>query len=212
MPARIKSTFVSSEMPLFILILLVGLAIGFVMTQRLQLQVNTEAPIQRQRASSTNNSSMPMSIPPIEISVVSQGGDDRYTRAPRPQRFWDNGPEFPPRGGLIPVDGGRLINIPTQGLPEAYQSMGVLKTDDGGVLPLYGRRLASRSDRFNYYTRTDTYNPVPLPVSYKRKDCQDSLGCEELYNGDQVKLSPTGATATATLYQFDGPTYMPSIL
>ena len=205
MPARIKSTFVSSEMPLFILVLLVGLAIGFVMTQRLQVQLNTEAP----RAPLPPASS---SMPPIEISVVSQGGDDRYTRAPRPQRFWDNGPEFPPRGGLIPVDGGRLINIPTQGLPEAYQSMGVLKTEDGQVLPLYGRRVASRSDRFNYYTRTDTYNPVPLPISYRRKDCQDNIGCQELYSGDEVKLSPTGATATATLYQFDGPTYMPSIL
>lgn len=202
MPARIKSTFVSSEMPLFILVLLVGLAIGFVLTQRVQLQPDTPK--------ATSPSSGPM--PPIEISVVNQGGDDRYTRAPRPQRFWDNGPEFPPRGGLIPVDGGRLINIPTQGLPESYQSMGVLKTEDGQVLPLYGRRVASRSDRFNYYTRTDTYNPVPLPVSYKRKDCQDSIGCEELYSGDEVKLSPTGATATATLYQFDGPTYIPSIL
>jgi hypothetical protein len=199
--SRIKSTFVSSEMPLFILVLLAGLAIGFVITQRTQ---------QQQQQPTRIVSAAPS--PPIEISVVSQGGDDRYTRAPRPQRFWDNGPELPPRGALIPMDGGRLINIPTQGLPESYQSMGVLKTEDGQVLPLYGRRVASRSDRFNYYTRTDTYNPVPLPVSYKRRDCQDSMGCEELYNGDEVKLSPTGATATATLYQFDGPTYIPSIL
>lgn len=202
MPSRIKSTFVSSEMPLFILILLVGLVIGFVLTQRLQVDVP------RTQSTATVNSTPP----PIEISVVNQGGDDRYRRAPRPQRFWDNGPEFPPRGGLVPVDGGRLINIPTQGLPESYQSMGVLKTQDGQVLPLYGRRLASRSDRFNYYTRTDTYNPVPLPIAYKRKDCQDSVGCDELYSGDEVKLSATGATATATLYQFDGPTYTPSIL
>ena len=30
----------------------------------------------------------------------AQAGDDRYSRAPRPQRFWDNGPEVPLRGGL----------------------------------------------------------------------------------------------------------------
>lgn len=62
------------------------------------------------------------------LSVASSwggGGDDRYTRSPQPQRFWNNGPEIPPRGGLIPADGGifteRAINIPTQGFPENYQ-------------------------------------------------------------------------------------------
>jgi hypothetical protein len=33
-----------------------------------------------------------------------------------------------------------------------------------------------------------------------------------VFNGDQVVLSPTGEKATATLYQFDGPTYIPSII
>lgn len=196
MPFRSKSQFVSSELPILLLILLVGLALGYALTQQQMLQTQKQGQIS----------------PPIEISVNTSGGDDRYTRAPRPQRWWNNGPEWPPRGGLLPPDGGRLINIPTQGLPESYQSMGLLKTGEGELLPLYGRRVASRSDRFNYYTRTDTYNPVPLPITYKRRDCQDSVGCDELSNGDQVVVSPTGATATATLYQFDGPTYIPSII
>lgn len=139
------------------------------------------------------------------------GGDERYTRAPEPQRFWNNGPEIPPRGALIP-DGAVAINIPTQGFPESYQQMGVLKQADGKVLPLYGRRVASRSDRFNYYTRTDTYNPVPLPIRYKKKDCQDPVGCQELYDGDSVRIIPTGEDVTATLYRFDGPMYVPGIL
>jgi hypothetical protein len=156
------------------------------------------------------------------LTVVNEGGDDRYTRAPQPQRFWDNGPEWPVRGALIPSDGGILmpvdprggvpVNIRTQGLPEAYQQMGVLKSGEGKLLPLYGRRVASRSDRFNYYTRTDTYNPIQLPINYKKKDCQDPVGCQELFDGDSVTLSPTGETATATLYRFDGPLYVPSIL
>lgn len=144
------------------------------------------------------------------------GGDDRYTRSPEPQRFWNNGPEIPPRGGLIPPDGGifleRAINIPTQGFPESYQSMGLLKQHDGKVLPLYGRRVASRADRFNYYTRTDTYNPVPLPIQFKRKDCQDVVGCQELFDGDSVRITPTGEEATATLYRFDGPMYVPGLI
>lgn len=181
------------------------------------------------------------SPPPIQVTTVNEGGDDRYTRAPQPQRFWDNGPEWPVRGALVPPDGGilvpvdprgglpvttaplwglgaerstsgRAVNIRTQGLPEAYQQMGVLKGSDGKLLPLYGRRVASRSDRFNYYTRTDTYNPIQLPISYKRKDCQDPVGCQELFDGDTITMLPTGETATATLYRFDGPLYVPSIL
>lgn len=140
------------------------------------------------------------------------GGDDRFTRAPEPQRFWNNGPEVPPRGALIPPDGGIAINIPTQGFPEAYQPMGLLKQPDGKLLPLYGRRVASRADRFNYYTRTDTYNPVPLPIQYKKKDCQDPVGCQELFDGETVRITPTGEEATATLYRFDGPMYVPGLI
>lgn len=150
--------------------------------------------------------------PSVQVTTVNEGGDDRYTRAPQPQRFWNNGPEFPVRGALVPPDGGMLVNVRTQGLPEAYQQMGILKSSDGKLLPLYGRRVASRSDRFNYYTRTDTYNPVQLPLSFKKKDCQDPVGCQELFDGDNVTVSPTGETATATLYRFDGPLYVPSIL
>lgn len=163
-----------------------------------------------------------VSQPPIQVTSINEGGDDRYTRAPQPQRFWDNGPEWPVRGAIIPPDGGLLVpvgtrgglpvNIRTQGLPEAYQQMGVLKSSEGKLLPLYGRRVASRSDRFNYYTRTDTYNPIQLPINFKKKDCQDPVGCQELFDGDSITMSPTGETATATLYRFDGPLYVPSIL
>ena len=134
-------------------------------------------------------------------TVIS--GDDRYRRAPRPQRFWETEPEIPTRGALEPT--------PTRGAPESYQQMGVILGSDGKPLPLYGRRVAPRSDRFNYYTRTDTYNPVALPVTFKRKDCQDNLGCDEVFNGDSVKISPTGEEVKVTLYGFDGPRYTPDI-
>ena len=131
-------------------------------------------------------------------------GDDRYRQAPRPQRFWDNGPEIPIRGALDPV--------PTRGEPEAYQQMGVIVGADNKPLPLYGRRVAPRSDRFNYYTRTDQYNPVALPLAYKRRDCQDGVGCDELMNGDEVRMGATGDVAKVTLYGFDGPRYVADIV
>ena len=151
--------------------------------------------------------------PPVNVNVMtSDGSNDLYARPPRPQRRWDNGPEFPPRGMLPPPDGGYILNTPTRGLPESYQSMGLQKTGDGQLLPLFGRRVASRSDRFNYYTRTDTNNPVPLPIHYKRRDCQDDVGCDELMSGEEIKIVPTGQTAQATLYRFDGPTYVPGLI
>lgn len=138
-------------------------------------------------------------------------GDDRYRRAPRPQRFWETEQEIPTRGALSPTGSRFTEPVPTRGAPESYQQMGVILGSDGKPLPLYGRRVAPRSDRFNYYTRTDTYNPVALPVSFKKKDCQDNLGCDEVFNGDSVKISPTGEEVKVTLYGFDGPRYTPDV-
>jgi hypothetical protein len=101
--------------------------------------------------------------------------------------------------------------IPTRGAPEQYQQMGVMVGPDGKPLPLYGRRTAPRSDKFNYYTRTDSYNPVAMPVTFKNKDCQDNAGCSELSSGDSIRISPTGESAKVTLYGFDGPRYSPDI-
>jgi hypothetical protein len=132
-------------------------------------------------------------VAPERPSIVYAGGDDRYSIAPRPQRQWQT-----------PF---ALSSIPTRGPPEDYQQMGVINDGSGKILPLYGRRVASRSDYFNYYTRTDTYNPVPLPVTFKKRDCQDSAGCQEVMSGDEIHISPTGETAKVTLYGFDGPRY-----
>ena len=145
-----------------------------------------------------------MQILPMPFFSKGGGGDDRYTMAPRPQRFWDNGPELPVRGGL----GGGLDAIATRGAPEAYQQVGVITSADNKVLPLYGRRTAPRSDRFNYYTRTDTYNPVALPVSFKKRDCQDGVGCDEVMSGDTIRLGATGEEGKITMYGFDGPRYV----
>ena len=143
------------------------------------------------------------------VQVNVENGDDRYTRAPQPLRFWNVSPDL--RGALLPP-GAFAINQSTQGVPESYQSMGIIKKDDGSVLPLYGRRTTGSGNRYQYYTRTDTYNPVPLPIRYNRKDCQDDVGCDELFSGEDIVIGPTGEKAKTTLYKFDGPTYIPGIV
>ena len=150
-----------------------------------------------------------INTPENKSTVSPFKGDDRYTRAPRPQRIWDIEPEVPVRGAL---GANSLMDpIPTRGAPDSYQQMGVMIGSDGKALPLYGRRTAPRSDKFNYYTRTDTYNPVALPVEFMNKDCQDNAGCNEISSGDTIKITPTGETTKVTLYGFDGPRYSPDI-
>lgn len=135
---------------------------------------------------------MPSQAPDVKVNVKS--GDGRYSRAPEAEREWI----APPDLSRVPTGG---FNIPTQGIPEEYQSMGIVKTNEGKLLPLYGRRSISSRDRYNYYTRTDTYNPIPIPVEIKGRDCQDQVGCPELYNGDKVKLSATNESGEVTIYR-----------
>ena len=145
---------------------------------------------------------MPAASPPI--TMIQQGGDSRYDRAPQPLRDWMGRPEMPPIGALP-------INIPTQGLPDSFQSVGVIQAGDQ-ILPLYGRRTLRGSDRWNYYTRTDTYNPVPLPVHFQRRDCMDDVGCQEILSGEKVKIEALHKEGKTSIYRFDGPKYIPGLL
>jgi len=148
--------------------------------------------------------SQPSSPPAI---MIQQGGDSRYDRAPQPLRDWMGRPEFPPRGGLSALP----FNIPTQGLPESFQSVGIINVGEQ-VLPLYGRRTAGSSDRWNYYTRTDTYNPVPIPVHVGRRDCMDDTGCQEIMSGESVKIDALNKEGKTNIYRMGGPKYIPGIL
>lgn len=156
---------------------------------------------------------MPTIILPSETksgptTVVSmKGGDSRYDRAPQPLRDWISMPELPPRGGLTSMP----VNIPTRGLPESFQSIGVITANDK-VLPLYGRRTTGGSDRWNYYTRTDTYNPVPLPISFKKRNCMDQVGCNEIDSGEKVRIDGMNVEGTTELYKMDGPKYIPGMI
>lgn len=135
-----------------------------------------------------------------------------------PERLYDTQPDFagmPPPG--IPVV---PIQVPTRGLPEQFQQMGVLTAPGGSstsaspsrtLLPLYGRRTASGRERYNYYTRTDGYNPVQVPVSFKSRSCEDDNGCDEISSGDTVGVPLLGQTYVATTYKYNAPRYIPLI-
>jgi hypothetical protein len=151
---------------------------------------------------------MPRQQAPQTTVIPIKGGDSRYDMAPQPLRDWMAPPEFPPRGGIASIP----INIPTQGLPESFQSVGVVKVEDK-ILPLYGRRTAGGGgDRWNYYTRTDTYNPVPIPVRFQKRDCMDDVGCNEILSGEEIKVDVMNKPGRTSMYKYDGPKYIPGLI
>lgn len=141
------------------------------------------------------------------------------TRYPSPDRDYDSVPDLrgfvaPP--GIVAVP----INVPTQGLPQEFQQMGVLTAPGGStmsaspnrtLIPLLGRRSAASRDRYNYYTRTDGINPIQIPVSYKNRGCEDDTGCDEIFSGDTVAVPLLGQTFTATVYKYNTPRYIPLV-
>ena len=147
-------------------------------------------------------------IPPSSKNTIVPTGESRYDRAPQPLRDWMMPPEIPPRGGIASIP----INIPTQGLPESFQSVGLIHVDNG-VWPLYGRRTAGGGgDRWNYYTRTYTFNPVPIPIRFQKRDCMDDVGCQEILSGEEVMIEVLNKHGRTKMYRFDGPKYIPGLL
>lgn len=87
---------------------------------------------------------------------------------------------------------------------QEYQQIGVLTATDGQepvVLPLFGRRMVNRPDRWEYYTATDKQHMLRIPVVYENRDCQEDLGCSEVYKGDNVEVPVYGKTYQVQLYK-----------
>ena len=138
------------------------------------------------------------------VGELPPSGDDRYTQAPKPTRMW----RAPPDTNIW--NPTTLPSVATRGLPESFQTVGLLQYPGGDIKPLYGRRTAGSNDRWNYYTRTDTYNPVPIPVNQGRRDCMDDVGCNEVFDGDNLK-SLNGEQVKVKLYKMNGPTYIAGV-
>ena len=109
------------------------------------------------------------------------------------------------------------INIPTRGYVSEYQQLGALYSVSGTdnkprVLPLYGKPTYPGSHKWLYYTSTDDYNTVKVPVSKEGKRCGGDFGCPEFDGGDLVNVSPYGCKFRVELYDIDRPRYLPNII
>ena len=171
----------------------------------------------------------PIAAPRPQIVVVEKNmqppavmnADPRFAPL-SPEQAYTSGadirgfPSPPIAAGL----GAVPINIATRGYPDSYQQIGVLTAPGGTstsgspnrtIIPLFGRKLATNRDRWNYYTRTDGMNPVQVPVQFKRRNCDDDLGCDEIMEGESVGVPILGNSFTANVYRYSTPRYLPML-
>ena len=110
------------------------------------------------------------------------------------------------RLGLMP------INIETRGETPEMQQVGILrsKTNDK-VLALYGRPTYRGSSKWIYYTGTDKYHSIKLPVEKNNKNCTAEYGCDELFDDDEVQVKGYDGPFQTNIYQLDAPRYIPFV-
>ena len=110
---------------------------------------------------------------------------------------------------------GIPINVPSRGESGNYQQVGALVNNDATdskILPLYGKPTYPGSNNWLYYTSTDQYQSVKIPVLNNNKDCTDEHGCREIYNDDQIDVPAYNKKFKANIYKFDKPRYIPYLV
>ena len=149
-------------------------------------------------------------------NVVSYG---RYEAAKNMERIIN--PLLPPERSYTNTY-GIPINIPSRGPFQTYQQVGILSKDeianpdkipgnnnDSNILPLFGRPTYIGSNKWNYYTTSDKFQSVKLPINIDGRKCTDDLGCDELRDGDMVTIPSYNGRFKVEIYDFDKPRYIP---
>jgi hypothetical protein len=115
-----------------------------------------------------------------------------------------------------PTRVGLPININTRGPSSGFQQMGFLQEEGGNgenkLLPLYGEQTYPGSNQYRYYTSSDGFQSVKLPITNKSKDCMDEYGCDELYDKDNVTVRGYNKNYKVELYKIDRPRYNPYVI
>ena len=114
------------------------------------------------------------------------------------------------------------INVETRGSGGDFQQVGILSKNeimedgktpgnntDSSILPLYGKPIYRGSSKWLYYTETDKFNPIKVPISLNGRDCTDDQGCDELYDGSEVSIPSYNGNFKVKIYKFNKPRYIP---
>jgi hypothetical protein len=107
-------------------------------------------------------------------------------------------------------DVGVPINIATRGESGDFQQVGILvNSTNNKILPLYGRNIYPGSSKWVYYTSTDKFREIKLPILKNKQSCTSDHGCNELYDKDEVEVSAYNEKFNVTLYGLGAPQYIP---
>ena len=119
---------------------------------------------------------------------------------------------------------GVPINIPSRGPNLSYQQVGILykenienpdkisgNNSDSNILPLFGRPTFNGSRNWNYYTSSDKFQNVKLPITIDGRKCTADLGCKELMNSDMISIPSYNGRFRVEIYDYDAPSYIPFI-
>ncbi len=122
-------------------------------------------------------------------------------------------------GGLPLIPSRNIINMPSRGFSGGFQQVGLLyKKDpsgdgnnDGNILPLFGRPTNTNRDKWYYYTSSDKFHSLKIPIKVKGRICNDEWGCNELYDDDTVEVGPYNGQFKVQIYGYDSPKYLPQV-
>ncbi len=121
-----------------------------------------------------------------------------------------------PQFSIIPA-GTVPINISTNvgAVDTNYRQVGLLTPMNGSnkdkLMPLMGRPLFTNRQKWQYYTMSDQYNSLKLPISVKGRSATNDYGVDELYNGDSVYIEGYNQPYKVTTYDNDTIKYLPYI-
>jgi hypothetical protein len=102
------------------------------------------------------------------------------------------------------------INVRTRGDSDFRQVGVITNTDKSKIFPLYGKQTYPGSNRWMYYTKNDSFHNVSLGLLNKGRDCmENNVGCDEVYNGDNLHIDELGEDFTVKIYHTKEYQYIP---
>ena len=133
-----------------------------------------------------------------------------YAPPLRDERYFIQGQNIIPRG-TVPINMSTNIGA----VDTTYRQIGLLtplnSSSKDNILPLMGRPLFTNRDKWQYFSNSNQYNNVKLPISRAGKSCTNEYGCDKLYTGDTVYIDGANETYKVTVYDNDTMKYLPFV-
>lgn len=200
-----------------------------VMYQRLSPASSSSSPASSSSTSAPQQRHPPQENVDIHVNVDTPSGISRffpsypYTNlsfggVKRPDII--SNPYAPPLRDeryLISGPPGMPINMQTNigAVDAAFRQVGILTPQNApskdAIVQLMGRPLFTNRSKWQYYTISNQFNGVKLPVSVKGRAALTDMGVDQLYSGDSVFVDGTASAYKVTMYENDTIRYLPFV-